>query len=116
MGNRRIIWLNTALRDNVRIACWYRDWLGNKAFEHYNKGVFDAVRTLAQMPTIGREDKRFSKGKSSYSTFASNFLCCLCHFSDKVLNNSSEDVRTKNLNTSAELFLLTYTDPSLRSG
>ena len=69
MGNRRIIWLNTALRDNVRIACWYRDRLGNKAFEHYNKGVFDAVRTLAQMPTIGREDKRFSKGKTIYYSF-----------------------------------------------
>ena len=35
------------------------------------------------------------------------FLCCLCH---------SEDDRTKNLNTSAQLALLTFTDPSLRSG
>jgi len=35
------------------------------------------------------------------------FLCCLCH---------SEDDRTKNLNTSAQVTLLTFTDPSLRSG
>ena len=69
MGNRRIIWSKIALRDNVRIACWYRDRLGNMAFEHYNKGILGTVRTLVQMPTIGRVDIRFSKDKTIYYSF-----------------------------------------------
>ena len=36
---------------------------------NYFNGIMDAVETLAHMPTIGREDTRFSKGKKIYYSF-----------------------------------------------
>lgn len=36
---------------------------------NYFNGIMDTVETLAQMPTIGRVETRFSKGKTSYYSF-----------------------------------------------
>lgn len=43
--------------------------MGNTAAMNYFNGVMDAVDTLAQMPTIGRVDTRFSKGNIVYYSF-----------------------------------------------
>jgi plasmid stabilization system protein ParE len=43
--------------------------MGNDAAMNYFKDVIETVETLAKMPTIGREEKSFSKGKNNYYSF-----------------------------------------------
>lgn len=69
MGVRTIKWKERASRRNLEILLWYRTNMGNTAAMNYFNGVMDAVDTLAQMPTIGRVDTRFSKGNIVYYSF-----------------------------------------------
>ena len=64
MGFRTIKWKTRASRKNLDLLRWYRANMGEKAAMNYFNGIMDAVETLAEMPTIGRIDTRFSKGKT----------------------------------------------------
>lgn len=69
MGVRTIKWKERASRRNLEILLWYRTNMGNTAAMNYFNGVMDTVDTLAQMPTIGRVDTRFSQGNIVYYSF-----------------------------------------------
>ena len=69
MGLRTIKWKTRASRKNLDLLRWYKANMGEKAALNYFNGIMDAVETLAQMPTIGSEDSRFSKGKTIYFSF-----------------------------------------------
>lgn len=69
MGLRTIKWKTRASRKNLEILLWYRTYMGNDAAMNYFNDVIETVETLAKMPTIGREEKGFSKGKNIYYSF-----------------------------------------------
>ncbi len=69
MGLRTIKWKTRASRKNLEILLWYRTHMGEMATMNYFNGIVDTVETLAQMPTIGRVDTQFSKGKTIYYSF-----------------------------------------------
>jgi plasmid stabilization system protein ParE len=54
MGMLKVKWTTTAQKQRLSIYQWYRLNLGLKAAKKFNLGVNDSIRTLAQMPTIGR--------------------------------------------------------------